>query len=113
MEAYFVLDEHGEPRLERDAEAWARWFEQADRSVARTTVSAEVTVLTTFRGVDESAEDGEIPCLFDTRVFGGVLDGEEVEHASRAEALEAHARIAEWCRLGNAPDGGISEEMLR
>jgi len=36
MEGYFVLNERGEPMLERDVEAWTRWFERADRSVART-----------------------------------------------------------------------------
>ena len=35
MEGYFVLNERGEPMLERDVEAWTRWFERADRSVAR------------------------------------------------------------------------------
>jgi hypothetical protein len=113
MEAYFVLDDRGEPRLEPDKEAWARWFETADRGIARTTVSPEVTVLTTFRGVDEGPQNDEVPCLFDTVVFGGVLDGEALHHRSRGEALEAHARLAEWCRVGTEPDCGITDEMLR
>lgn len=109
MERYFVLDERGEPQLERDLDAWIRWFEQADRSIARTTVSPEVTVLTTFRGVEESPD---APRLFETRVFGGVLDGEEVAHKTRALALESHAALADWCRIGNSPDAGITEDML-
>jgi hypothetical protein len=109
MELYFVLDEQGEPQLERDLDAWTRWFEQADRGIARTAVSREVTVLTTFRGVDDSPDS---PKLFETRVFGGILDGEEVLHGTRAEALLSHRSLAEWCRIGNLPNAGITEDMI-
>ena len=113
MEGYFVLDERGEPLLERDMEAWTRWFERADRSVARTVIAADVTVLTTFRGVGETDETGEAPALFETRVFGGILDGEEAWHRSRAEAIAGHDRLAEFCRIGNTADLGITEDQLR
>jgi hypothetical protein len=114
MESYFVLDERGEPRIEHDVDRWTRWFEQADRSVARTVVSPEVTVLTTFRGVDESTPAGstELPCLFETRVFGGVLDGTERRDRTRTEALAAHAELADWCRAGAAPGFGLREDMI-
>jgi hypothetical protein len=114
MESYFVLDERGEPRAEHNIDVWTRWFEHADRSVARTVVTPEVTVLTTFRGVDESTPPGstELPCLFETRVFGGVLDGTEGHHRTRAEALAAHAELADWCRAGSAPGFGLRAEMI-
>ncbi len=112
MEGYFVLDERGEPLLEPDVEAWTRWFERADRSVARTVVSPEVTVLTTFHGVGETDERGEAPALFQTRVFGGVLDGEEVWYRSRSEAIDGHANIAGWCEVSNSPDCGITEDQI-
>ena len=112
MEGYFVLNERGEPMLERDVEAWTRWFERADRSVARTAISGEITVLTTFRGVGETDESGQAPPLFETRVFGGILAGEERWHRTRAEALVGHERLAEWCRIGNAYNHGLSEDQL-
>jgi hypothetical protein len=112
MELYFVLDEHGEPVPERDVEAWSRWFAQADRSVARSTVSRDITVLTTFNGVDDVPEPDSIPKLFESRVFGGVLDGEVVQHCTRAEATAQHAELVEWCRIGNTPNGGITEADL-
>ena len=102
MEVYFVLDENGEPREERDIERWQQWFEQADRGVARTTVSPEVTVLTTFRAFDHLAAPDAPPKLFETRVFGGVLDGEEREHVTRAEAVATHASVVDWCRVSIA-----------
>jgi hypothetical protein len=110
MALHFVLDDRGEPRLERDLEAWTQWFEQADRRIARTAVAPHITVLTTFRGVDESPD---APRLFETRVFGGILNGEEVAHGTRADALAAHAMLAEWCRVGNSPNYGLTDDMLR
>jgi hypothetical protein len=112
VEHYFVLDERGEPQREPDAEAWTRWFERADRRIARTVVTPHVTVLTTFRGVTESPDPGDPPRLFETRVFGGVLDAEEVTHHTRAEAMAAHGALAEWCRVGNSPDAGVSEDII-
>lgn len=112
MELYFVLDEHGEPVRERDIAAWSRWFAQADRSIARTTVTPDVTVLTSFNGVDEVTEPDSIPRLFESRVFGGILDGEAVQHCTRAEATAQHVELVEWCRIGNSPNSGITEADL-
>ena len=112
MEGYFVLDERGEPVPERDLEAWTRWFERADRSIARTAVAADITVLTTFRGIAETKDNGAATALFETRVFGGILDGEELRHDTRTEAVDGHAAIAEWCRIGALPTHGITKDQL-
>jgi hypothetical protein len=109
MDGYFTLDERGNPSEEKDFATWARWFERADRSVARTLVTPEVTVLTTFSGVDHSTR-GDPPRLFETRVFGGVLDAEETRHATKVEAIAAHATLAGWCRLGASADCGVTEQ---
>ena len=113
MEGYFVLDERGEPVPERDLEAWTRWFERADRSIARTVVAADITVLTTFRGVAETDESGVAGDLFETRVFGGILDGEEAWSRTRAEAVAGHERLAHWCRIGSTHNHGITAAQLR
>lgn len=109
MEEYFVLDETGQPQRELDPEAWTRWFEQAHLGIARTAVTPHVTVLTTFTGVRAASE--EPLRLYETRIFGGVLDGEEIATSTRAEALEKHAELAAWCRIGNAEDYGIDEAV--
>ena len=111
MEGYFVLNEQGEPLEEKNFAAWALWFEQADRSVARTVVTPEVTVLTTFSGVDHTTQ-GNPPRLFETRVFGGILDSEEARHSSKAEAVAANAALAAWCRIGASPDCGVTEQDI-
>jgi len=112
VEQYFVLNELGEPKPEPDPEEWTRWFERADRCIARTAVTPHVTVLTTFRGVSDAPDSDDPPRLFETRVFGGVLDAEEVVHRTKAEAMTAHGALAEWCRVGNSPDAGLSEEII-
>jgi hypothetical protein len=112
MDGYFILDDRGNPSQETDFAAWTRWFEQADRSVARTVITPEVTVLTTFSGVDHSTQ-GDPPRLFETRVFGGVLDAEEARHATKTEAVTAHTSLAEWCRQGASTNHGVSEQDLQ
>ena len=113
MEGYFVLDDRGEPLLERDLDAWTRWYERADRSVCRTVVAADVTVLTIFQAVGHTTNEGETPALFQTRVFGGILHGEEAWNRTRAEAVAGHERLVDWSRIGNSPNHGLSEEQLR
>ena len=107
---YFVLDERGEP-LATDCSEWERWCEHTDRSVARSVVASDVVVLTTFSGVDE-CPSGQPPLLFETRVFGGVLDGEDQQHATRADALAEHTRLVEWCRVGHSPAQGLTADQI-
>jgi hypothetical protein len=109
VEIYFVLDEQGDPLPVSDTDAWLQWFERADRRVAQTMVTPDVAVLTIFSGVDEVAE-GTAPRPFETRVFGGVLDGEEVRHPTRTDALTGHAKVVAFCRLGSSPDEGVTAE---
>jgi hypothetical protein len=111
MTAYFVLDERGEPRREMDRDAWARWFERAERGLARTVMTDQVTVVTIFIGV-HAAPEHDTPLLFETRVFGGVLDGAHVARGTRAEALAAHCHLAAWCRIGAEPHHGLTEEQI-
>ena len=111
MEVYFVLDEQGDPLPVSDTEAWLQWFELADRRVAQTMVTPDIAVLTIFSGVDEVTE-GRAPRPFETRVFGGMLDGEEVRHPTRVDALAGHAMVVTWCRLGTTPDEGVTEKLM-
>src|SRR5262245_25475980 len=111
MEVYFVLDDRGEPRAVNDPAAWSRWQQNADCGVARTSVSPQIIVLTAFDGHD-APEYGEPPRPFSSRVFGGALDGEEVRHATRTEAVAAHASLVDWCRIGESPDYGLTPDLL-
>ena len=97
---YWVLDEHGEPKPCDDVLAWGAWFEATkdtgERVVARDrdegAAPGGVNVSTVFLGLDHQFGDGP-PVLWETLVFGGVLDGEMRRYTSRAAALAGHQEM--------------------
>lgn len=70
--------------------------------MARTFVTAHVLVLTTGNEHD----------AFATHVFGGILAGEDIQYPTRADALAGHAWMVAFCRLGNSPGSGLTEDSL-
>jgi hypothetical protein len=52
-----------------DLRAWGQWFQNADRRVAYTDVTNNVSVSTVFLGMDHSFRNSA-PVLFETMVFG-------------------------------------------
>jgi hypothetical protein len=71
---------------------WARWFEKADRHVAKTQVGP-LRVSTVFLGVDHSFGDGP-PVLFETMIFG---DGDPSDPSERAEwHSDYETRCSTW-----------------
>ena len=75
----------------RDVLDWARWFETADRCVARDVVDGAV-VSTVFLGTNHQFGDGP-PLLFETMVFGGPMDQCCDRYASWDEAAAGHVSI--------------------
>lgn len=93
---YFTLDEHGEPQPCGDLDVWAVWMEQARRD--RRLVIAQdkdesgdgtIMVSTVFLGLNHNWGSGP-PILFETLVFGSVLDGEMDRYFTRDEAFRGH-----------------------
>jgi hypothetical protein len=89
MNDHYILNAAGEPIPEPDVMRWARWFETADRHVARTELPNDVTVSTVFLGLDHSF--GRDPQLFETMIFGGDLDQTQDRYATRQAAINGHA----------------------
>ncbi len=83
----YILEGHT-PVVVTDIRTWARWFETADRGVARTEKNG-VTVSTVFLGLDHSFGSGP-PLLFETMVFGGKLDQEQERYSTWDEAEAGH-----------------------
>lgn len=83
---------HGEPQVCEDLHTWALWFEQAnyERIVAQNEIG-DVSVSTVFLGLDHSF-GGATPLLFETMIFNGPHDGYQERYATKAEALEGHAK---------------------
>ena len=88
----YILDGHKVKSVE--LMEWARWFEKADRRVAKTDV-AHVNVSTVFLGVDHRFGDEGPPLIFETMVFGGPLDGEQDRYSTWDEAEAGHKRMVE------------------
>jgi len=89
---YILVNE--EPIEIDDLIVWAKWFEAANRQLARTEVNG-VSISTVFLGIDHSfsyADDG-LPVLWETLVFGGKLNGECQRYISKDEALIGHSNM--------------------
>ncbi len=86
----YILDGHKVKEV--TLEEWVRWYETADRRVAKTNVTDDISVSTVFLGLDLSFGSGP-PQLFETMIFGG----EQHEYCHRYatwEQAEAGHKIA-------------------
>ncbi len=90
----WILDEQGEPVSEEDTLTWARWFtaHDAERMVAKTE-RGPVLVSTVFLGIDYGLPLGGAPLLYETMVFGGVMDGQQWRWATREQAERGHTAV--------------------
>ena len=86
---YILVD--GEP-CPAELMEWARWFETADRTVARTERDG-VTVSTVFLSIDHNFSPKGPSILWETMVFGGPLDGEEQRYTSAEAAKHGHEQM--------------------
>jgi hypothetical protein len=90
----YVLDTDGNPQPEPDLLAWAQWMGTYSHSVVkREQVGPRVRVSTIFLGAPSDISADGPPLLWESMVFGGKLDGERERYASRADALDGHARL--------------------
>lgn len=81
---------------------WGRWFQTADRSVAKTQVGP-LWVSTVFLGLDHRMIGTGDPILFETMVFGGDASSEwgdsyQERYSTWGEAEAGHARAVEWAK---------------
>lgn len=91
----YILDEDGKPQPEPDLLKWAKWYETADRRLARTRLDRNHYVSTVFLGLDHSfAMDGP-PILWETLGFSGHESLAMVRYATREQALAGHELMVE------------------
>ena len=86
---YYILDAENHV-LEVDVMTWARSLEDDSRRVGYTEITSEVTVITTFLGLDHRHFGDGPPILFETMIFGGPLDEYQWRYASHDDALTGH-----------------------
>jgi hypothetical protein len=88
MNGQYILDGKT-PKPEPDLLTWAKWFQTATRQVAENAIN-DVRVSTVFLGVDHNLFGDGPPVLFETMVFGGDLDQEQVRYSTWDEAERGH-----------------------
>jgi len=96
----YVLDAQGEPQPVEDVIEWGQWMEEHNdaRVIAHDRDEGgrnEILISTVFLGINMNPFGKGPPILFETMVFGGVLDQEIRRYATRAEAYAGHQ---EMCR---------------
>jgi hypothetical protein len=103
MPGRYTLDDAGQPVLEPDLITWALWLERATRDRSRVIAqdydegdpAHVVKVSTVFMGLDHRFGDEGPPVLWESMIFGGVLDGTQERYTSRAAAIAGHQRLCE------------------
>lgn len=89
---HYKLVDH-KPVLVEDLMEWAAWFETAQRHVAHDQIAPRIRVSTIFLGLDHNFVGAGLPILFETMVFGGLLDGLQERYHTWEEAEKGHAII--------------------
>lgn len=111
MSIKYVLDGHTVVAC-TDLMTWARWLETGERVVAKTRLSGS-EVSTVFLGLDHRFGDGGPPIVFETLVFGGVLDGDGDRYSTWEEAEKGHAAFVEKVKAALAASfAPIPEEEI-
>jgi len=88
----YILDGHEVKPV--DLMAWAKWFETAERHVAKTKINDDVHVSTVFLGLDHSFGAGP-PLLFETMIFGGEHDQYIDRYETWEQAEAGHKKAVE------------------
>jgi hypothetical protein len=101
----YILDADGQPQPVTPIE-WSTWFvaHAADCTIAVDQID-DVRISTVFIGLDPHAELGGA-WLWETKVFGGVHDGWQINCDSREEALREHAELVAEINSEPAHDRG-------
>jgi hypothetical protein len=101
MSAKYVLDEHGEPRVEADILAWSEWFARDERRIVRHQEwtrpdGTDVCVSTVFLGIDHNfGLPNRGPVLWETMVFVEGEGHDQYRYSSLEDAIRGHNRVVE------------------
>jgi len=97
MGTYYIL-EGKTPKPVPNMMEWARWFETADRHVAKTMLPNGVRVSTVFQGLDHSF-DGDTPLLFETMIFSGRYNDYQARYSTWEEAKAGHIKAVKLAEV--------------
>jgi len=105
----YILDEQQQPVPEPSLVQWCLWMDQhADQLQLAIDAVAGVRISTVFLGMDHGYTPQQ-PVLWETMIFGGPLDRQQVRYTSQAEALVGHQE-AVW-RVRHHPLGDAARRL--
>ena len=81
---------------EPDIEKWGKWYEEnhLNRHVGDTKIG-DVRISTVFLALDHNYSEVGEPILFETMVFGGAFDQEQIRYCTWEEAEEGHTKMVQ------------------
>jgi hypothetical protein len=82
------------PVVVHDTLDWGKWFQTANRVVARNENDG-VVVSTVFLGLDHRFGGKGPPLIFETMIFGGPRDQETYRYSTWEEAEAGHRKLLE------------------
>ena len=106
----YILDDAWNPVPVTDVLAWGRWMETHERHLSHDIQEdardgKTIRISTVFLGIDHQFGLSGPPVLWETMVFGGVLDGYQDRYTSRAAALAGHQAVCRRVALTLAREG--------
>lgn len=105
----YILDQNGNPVSEPDIFKWGKWFEKVERYVGDTEING-IRVSTVFLGLDHDFGQRSSPVLWETMVFGGILDGEMERYTSLESAKHGHEEMVKKVKKALAEKGDKEEK---
>ena len=96
----YLLDESGDPVLEKDTVKWAILYGKRSNKIVHSGIAGnykedDVTISTVFLGLDHSTDEGGEPMIFETMVFGGKHDGLCQRYSTPGQARTGHYELYE------------------
>jgi len=91
-----------------DMMTWARWFENINNRRIGDDHIGKVHVSTVFLGLDHNFGGGD-PVLFETMIFRGPLDQEQLRYCTYAQAERGHAEAVTRAKIAAAKIKSIAD----
>lgn len=94
---YYILA--GDVAVEEpDLTKWGKWFETHERQLGEDWINPSIRVSTIFLGLDHGFQPSRHPVLFETMVFGGIMDGTQLRYCFYQEAIQGHEDMVRLVR---------------
>ena len=110
---WYALDENSEPvEIDILSSSYSSYKESQEKHTIQDENIGDCEIVsTTFLGLDHSYGVGD-PVLFETMVFGGKLDQEQVRYTSWEDAKKGHKKMLEKVRATEKGVDGSPEESV-